>query len=121
MTKRAGLIPLGLARVIGFSMRPTMAEGNVILVRYGASVRAGQVVLARLADGRVVAKRAVERRTTATGRPGWWLLSDDQVVGIDSRHRGPVADDDVLAVVLARVWPWPRPLRHAPGDTGAAT
>ena len=90
-------------------------------MRYGARVRPGALVLARLADGTLAVKRASERRTTATGRPGWWLLSDDPSVGVDSRHRGPVADDDVLAVVLARVWPWPRPLRPTTADSGATT
>ena len=48
-----------------------------------------------------------------TGGPAWWLLSDDPDVGVDSRHRGPVADADVLAVVLARAWPRPARLRAA--------
>jgi type IV secretory pathway protease TraF len=63
------------------------------------------VVVARLADETVAVKRATERRTTANGRPGWWLLSDDPERGVDSRHRGPVPDEDVLAVVLIRIWP----------------
>jgi hypothetical protein len=91
-------------------MRPTLEPGDRLLVRYGAQVRSGALVLARMADGTLAVKRASGRRTTASGRPGWWLLSDDPEVGVDSRHRGPVPDDDVLAVVLARVWPRPRPL-----------
>jgi hypothetical protein len=91
-------------------MMPTLAAGDRLLVRYGAAVRPGALVLARLADGTLAVKRATERRTTATGRPAWWLLSDDPAVGVDSRHRGPVPDEDVLAVVLLRVWPSPRPL-----------
>jgi type IV secretory pathway protease TraF len=71
-------------------------------------VRPGALVVARLADGTVAVKRAVERRTTASGRPGWWLLSDNPSEGVDSRHRGPVAEEDVIAVTLARVWPRPR-------------
>jgi hypothetical protein len=40
---------------------------------------------------------------------GWWLLSDASDVGVDSRHRGVVTDDDVVAVSVARLWPpWPR-------------
>ena len=63
------------------------------------------MVVARLADGTIAVKRAAERRTTRTGAAGWWLLSDDPDVGVDSRHRGVVADADVLAVSLGRVWP----------------
>jgi hypothetical protein len=40
------------------------------------------------------------------------VLSDNPSEGVDSRHRGPVADADVRAVVLARVWPSPRLGRH---------
>ena len=66
-------------------------------------------MLARFADGTLTVKRAVEPRDTRTGGPGWWLLSDNPDEGVDSRHRGVVAEQDVVAVVVARVWPWPRP------------
>ena len=91
-------------------MAPTLAAGDRLVVRYAAPVRAGGLVLARFADGTLVVKRAVERRTTRTGDPAWWLLSDDPSVGVDSRHRGPVADQDVVAAVLLRLWPRPRRL-----------
>jgi hypothetical protein len=104
-------VPLGLAIVRGDSMRPLLRPGDRLVVRYGGLVRPGAIVVARLADGTVAVKRAAERCTTRGGSPGWWLLSDDPAVGVDSRHRGAVRDDDVLAVVLARVWPAPRGLR----------
>lgn len=93
-------------------MAPTLHPGDRLLVAHGGTVRPGAVVVARLADGTVAVKRAVERRTTATGAPAWWLLSDDPEVGVDSRHRGPVADTDVLAVALARLWPRPGRFRR---------
>lgn len=102
---------LGMARVRGESMRPGVNPGDLLLVRYGATVRSGQLVLARFADGTLVVKRAIERRTTASGRPAWWLLSDNPDQGVDSRHRGPVPDDDVRAVVLGRIWPRPGRVR----------
>ena len=91
-------------------MRPGLAPGDRLLVRYGAAVRPGALVLARFADGTLAVKRAVERRTSRTGDPAWWLLSDNAGAGVDSRHRGPVVDRDVLAVVVGRVWPRPRRL-----------
>lgn len=91
-------------------MAPGLAPGDRLLVSYRRRVRPGDVVVAVLADGTLVVKRAVERRTTATGAPGWWLLSDDPAVGVDSRHRGPVPDARVHGVALARVWPRPRRL-----------
>jgi hypothetical protein len=89
-------------------MRPSLRPGDRLLVRYGAQPRPGALVLARFADGTLAVKRAVERRTSRTGAPAWWLLSDNPDAGVDSRHRGPVAESDVLAVVRARVWPRPR-------------
>lgn len=88
-------------------MLPTLREGDRLLVSYRRAVTPGDLVVAVLADGTVAVKRAVERRTTARGEPGWWLLSDDPSVGVDSRHRGPVPDDRVLGVVRARIWPRP--------------
>ncbi|MEV7431201.1 S24/S26 family peptidase [Nocardioides sp. NPDC092400] len=99
---------IGLAHVSGESMRPTLAPGDQLLVVHGALPRPGRLVVARFPDGTVAVKRAVERRTTAAGRPGWWLLSDAPDRGIDSRHRGPVAEEAVVAVVRARLWPRPR-------------
>jgi len=84
-------------------MRPTLQAGDRLLVGYRRRPRTDALVVARFPDGTVVIKRAVERRND-----GWWLLSDNPSEGIDSRHRGALADADVLAVVLARVWPRPR-------------
>ncbi len=106
---------IGLARVHGDSMRPTLRPGDRLVVRYAAAARPGVLVLARFPDGTVAVKRAIEPRPTASGAPGWWLLSDNADAGVDSRHRGPVAAGDVLAVVLFRVWP--RPGRVARGTS----
>lgn len=100
----------GLAVVRGDSMRPGLRPGDRLLVSYRRRPRAGDVVVARFPDGVAVVKRAVERRTSRSGAPAWWLLSDDPEAGVDSRHRGPVADSDILAVALLRVWPRPRRL-----------
>ena len=88
-------------------MRPTLRPGDRLLVRYAAAVTPGRLVLARFPDGTLAVKRAVEQRETRTGEPGWWLLSDNPDEGVDSRHRGVIADRDVVAVVLARLWPRP--------------
>ena len=62
-------------------MRPTLAPGDRLLVRYGGQVRPGRLVLARFADGTLAVKRAAERRTTRTGEPAWWLVSDNPTDG----------------------------------------
>ena len=92
-------------------MRPTLQPGDRLLVRYAAPVTAGRLVLASFPDGTLTVKRVAERRETRTGAPGWWLLSDNPDEGVDSRHRGVIADHDVVAVVVARIWPRPRPAR----------
>ncbi len=91
-------------------MLPTLRTGDRLLLSYRRSVGAGMLVVARFPDGTVAVKRAAERRTTSGGAPGWWLLSDNQEDGVDSRHRGPVGEEAVLAVVVARIWPRPRRL-----------
>ena len=89
-------------------MLPTLREGDRLLVRYGARPRPGDLVVARFADGTLTVKRAVEERHTRSGGIGWWLVSDNPGEGVDSRHRGPVAREQVLAVVRLRLWPSPR-------------
>jgi phage repressor protein C with HTH and peptisase S24 domain len=89
-------------------MLPTLREGDLLLVRYGARVRPEDLVVARFPDGTLTVKRAQEQRRTASGGAGWWLVSDNPDEGVDSRHRGPVSEDRVLGVVRLRVWPAPR-------------
>ena len=101
----------GLAKVRGQSMTPTLYPGDRLLIRYRRRPRPGALVLARFPDGTLAVKRVHEARSTSSGRPGWWLLSDNEADGVDSRHRGPVADEAVLGVVLLRVWPRPGRLR----------
>jgi len=103
--------PWGLALVRGRSMTPTLKPGDRLLVRYGAPVAEGDLVLARLADGTLAVKRAGYAARTGAGVPGWFLLSDNPDDGVDSRHRGAVAEQAVLGVVRARVWPWPGKVR----------
>ena len=91
-------------------MEPTLHAGDRLLVSYRRTPRPGELVVARFPDGAVVVKRAVERRQTRTGEPGWWLLSDNPDQGVDSRHRGVIAQHAVLGVVRARLWPRPRRL-----------
>jgi nickel-type superoxide dismutase maturation protease len=94
--------PLGWAVVQGPSMVPTLRDGDRLLVRYGAAVRPGDVVVARhpFQQDLLVVKRAAQRRDG-----GWWLLGDNPYVPNDSREFGAVPDDFVLGRVLARYRP----------------
>ena len=98
---------LGLARVHGRSMEPTLREGDLLLVLHGGRPRVGGLLVVRLPDGVVAVKRAVRREAD-----GWWVERDNPREGVDSWHVGAIPDRDVLARVLARV--------HRPRDGGAA-
>jgi phage repressor protein C with HTH and peptisase S24 domain len=84
-------------RITGHSMTPTLLPGDLVLVRHGAPVRPGVIVLARFVSRPelLVIKRAVR---SAPG--GWLLASDNPRAGSDSRQHGVA---EVLAVA-ARVW-----------------
>ncbi|MFC7219867.1 nickel-type superoxide dismutase maturation protease [Streptomyces polyrhachis] len=101
---RRGPRRLGLVEVSGPSMTPTVNSGDTLLVRYGAVVRPGDVLLLRhpLQQDLFIVKRAVERRDG-----GWWVLSDNTLAAFanDSRDFGPVPDELVLARALLRLRP----------------
>jgi nickel-type superoxide dismutase maturation protease len=97
----------GLATVHGRSMAPALRPGDRLLVDYRRRPRPGDVVAARFPDGTLLVKRVETPRTTRSGGAGWWLLSDNPEEGVDSRHRGAVADEAVLGVVRLRLWPRP--------------
>lgn len=88
-------------------MEPTLRQGDLLLVRYAVPPRPGDLVVARFPDGALTVKRAVEPRPTRSGGAGWWVLSDRPDLGVDSRHRGPIPEEAVSAVVVARLWPRP--------------
>ena len=69
-------------------MVPTLRDGDTVVVRYGARIAPGDVVLAtfRSLPGRLVVKRAVRAQDG-----GWWLGSDNTFAGGDSAAHG-VAD-----------------------------
>jgi phage repressor protein C with HTH and peptisase S24 domain len=91
-------VRIGTVLVTGPSMVPTLRTGDCLVVRRGARIRAGHVVVARYRSrpDLLVVKRAVEPRD------GGWLLASDN----------PFVDDpdgvaDVEARALLRYWPLP--------------
>lgn len=106
-------VPFGVAEVHGPSMLPTLCHGDQLLVRYGARVRPGDVVILRhpFQQDLLVVKRAVERRTG-----GWWVRGDNPYAGGDSTDYGTVPEELVLARVLGRYRP-----RAARGGTAQRT
>jgi phage repressor protein C with HTH and peptisase S24 domain len=96
---------LGLAVVRGRSMLPTLREGDRLLVAHGASPRLGRLAVVRLPDGVLAVKRVTRREPD-----GWWVERDNPAEGVDSWTVGAVPAADVVARVLGRLWPRPRPL-----------
>ncbi|MFI5826967.1 nickel-type superoxide dismutase maturation protease [Streptomyces sp. NPDC051578] len=95
----------GLAEVSGPSMVPTLLHGDRLLVRYGAPVRPGAVVVLRhpFQQDLLVVKRAVERRPG-----GWWVLGDNPYNETgDSTDYGTVPEELVLATAVLRLRPLP--------------
>ena len=96
---------VGLAVVRGRSMLPTLRDGDRLLVVHGAPPRLGRLAVVRLPDGVLAVKRVTRRESG-----GWWVERDNPAEGVDSWAVGAVPDRDVLARVLARLWPRPRPM-----------
>ncbi|CAM5640585.1 nickel-type superoxide dismutase maturation protease [Streptomyces avidinii] len=93
-----------VVEVTGASMVPTLLNGDRLVVRYGAAVRPGDVVVLRhpFQQDLLVVKRAVERR------PGgrWWVLGDNPFNETgDSTDYGPVPGELVLATAVLRFRP----------------
>jgi phage repressor protein C with HTH and peptisase S24 domain len=80
--------PLQRIRVVGPSMVPTLRHGDSVIVRHGAPIRPGDVVLARF---RALPDLLVLKRAVRAVGDGWWLASDNEFAGGDSVAHG-VAD-----------------------------
>ncbi|MET7356965.1 nickel-type superoxide dismutase maturation protease [Streptomyces sp. NPDC005562] len=96
------LVPWGAAEVTGPSMVPTLRHGDRLLVRWGARVRPGDVVILchPFQQDLLVVKRAKERR-----EGGWWVLGDNAFAGGDSTDYGVVPEELVLGKVRFRYRP----------------
>jgi nickel-type superoxide dismutase maturation protease len=93
--------PLFRARVAERSMEPALRPGDWLLARRTASIRPGQIVVARHPGrpGFLLVKRAARR----VPGEGWWLISDNPAAGAaDSRRFGPVPAALIEGQVLFR-------------------
>lgn len=92
------------AAVSGYSMAPTLSDGDYVVVRRDAVVRPGRVVLAQfeLKPDFVVIKRVV-----SVDDRGLWLAGDNAAASDASEKYGYAVP---LGVVVARYWPHPRRL-----------
>jgi signal peptidase I len=106
---------VGVAVVRGRSMEPTLHDGDRLLVVHGAAPTRGGLVVVRLPDGVVAVKRAARQEPQ-----GWWVERDNPGEGVDSWLVGAIAERDVVARVLLRIWPLRRMSRppHRGGAVG---
>ncbi|MGI5470832.1 nickel-type superoxide dismutase maturation protease [Streptomyces sp. CA-132043] len=106
---RGPLRTIGLAEVYNPSMVPTLHPGDQLVVKYGAVVRPGDVIVLKhpFRQDLLIVKRAVERRDG-----GWWVQGDNPYVANDSREFGTVPDELVVARAWLRVRP-PREVRRS--------
>ena len=90
-----------LVLVQGPSMVPTLRSGDALVVRHGAKVRSGDIVVARFRTrpDLLVVKRAVRPQDG-----GWWIQGDNPLIEDDSRAYGVA---DVIGRVLIRYYPRP--------------
>lgn len=94
---REAVLPWQFVRVSGPSMVPTLRDGDAVVVRHGAPIRPGDVVLARY---RSMPERHVLKRAVREVDGGWWLSSDNEAAGGDSAAHGVA---DVLARAVLRL------------------
>jgi SOS-response transcriptional repressor LexA len=86
-------------------MSPTLADGDIVLVRRSTTPRPGNVVLVRWADR--PAQLSVKRAIRPEGTDAWFVVGDNSFGSTDSRELGPAM---VLGVVRRRLWPRPAKL-----------
>jgi peptidase S24-like protein len=96
---------VGRVLVRGRSMAPTLRDGDQLLVLWGGSPRPGRLVVVRWPGRPMSVKRAA-----FLADDGWWVERDNPAEGVDSWQVGAVAPEDVLAVVVGRLWP---PIRRS--------
>lgn len=94
-------LPLFAVLVSGPSMVPALRHGDALIVRRGAPVRTGDIVVARFRSrpDLLVVKRAMREQGD-----GWWLEGDNEFVQDDSRAYGVA---DVIGRVVFRYYPSP--------------
>lgn len=84
-------------------MEPTLYDGDRLLVRFGGPRRPGRLAVVRLPERPLSVKRLAFRTSE-----GWWVERDNRREGVDSWQVGAVPEDDVLALIVCRCWPYRR-------------
>jgi phage repressor protein C with HTH and peptisase S24 domain len=91
--------------VSGHSMRPTLTDGDLVLVRLNATVRADDLVLVRWESR---PEQLSVKRAKWAEKTGWFVVGDNHSESTDSNRLGPAT---VLGVIRWRLWPRPWRIR----------
>lgn len=93
------MLGLTAVAIAGPSMEPALRSGDWWLVRTGARVRPGAIVVATHPErpDLAIVKRAVRREAG-----GWWLEGDNPAIRDDSRTFGPVPEAAIRGVLWLR-------------------
>jgi phage repressor protein C with HTH and peptisase S24 domain len=91
--------------VNGHSMVPTLADGDLVLVRLNTAVHPGDLVLVRWASR---PEQLSVKRAQWAEPDGWYVSGDNPAGSTDSSTLGPAT---VLGVISWRLWPRPCRLR----------
>lgn len=90
--------PIFRVRVIGPSMEPALANGEVVWARRGG-IALGAVAVFREPDRpEMIAVKRIDRLS----EQGVWLVGDNLLASHDSRHYGWVPRTEVLGTLLNR-------------------
>ena len=103
-------------------MRPTLVDGDRLLVHWGRRPTSGRlahsclVVVALPPDSAGAARPLSVKRLVRREADGWWVERDSATEGVDSWQVGALPDEALRGVVVARLWP--RPTRAFPDPRG---
>ena len=86
-------------RVVGPSMEPAVQNGQWWVVRKGAKLRQGDVVLLQHPER---SDLSVVKRLSHREDSGWWVLGDNPRESDDSRQFGAVSDTLIIGRLIFR-------------------
>lgn len=92
-------LSFGKAVVRGLSMVPNLGFGDELLIRYGAQVAVGDVIVFRRSGQNDI------KRVESMSDEGIFVLGDNAMASLDSRDYGLIRHDQVLGKALFRIKP----------------
>lgn len=96
-------LPCRVVQVDGYSMRPTLQANALVLAVRTKQYQPGDIVAAKhpVADYLIV-KRIIFT-TVRNGKNFFYLIGDDRLSSIDSRHFGLVPEENIVGKVITNV------------------